>query len=96
MVKTVGSRRKKTRSKLSKSPRQRGKVALRRFVAKLNVGDRVVLNAEPSVQRGMYFPRFHGLSGTIVSERGNAYFVSIKDKGKRKKLLVSKIHLKKV
>jgi len=91
----VGGFRRKTRRKLSKKVRQKGKFSLRRFFQRLSEGDRVYLVAEPSVQKGMYFPRFHGKSGIIDGKQGSNYFVKIKDGSKEKRVLVHPVHLKK-
>ena len=94
MVKRIGSRRRKTRSKFSKNPKLRGKVPIRRFITRFNTGDKVVLAAEPSVPKGIYFPRFHGMIGTVSGMRGKSYCVEINDRGKKKRLLVKPVHLK--
>ncbi len=91
----VGGFRRKTRRKLSKKVRQKGKFSLRRFFQRMSEGDRVYLVAEPSVQKGMYFPRFHGKSGIIDGKQGSNYFVKIKDGNKEKRVLVHPVHLKK-
>ena len=72
----VGGFRRKTRRKLTKSVRQKGKVSLTKFFQRLKDGDKVYLVAEPSIQGGMYFPRFHGKSGVIDGMQGKNYFVN--------------------
>jgi len=96
MVKRIGSSRRRSRSKFSKNPRERGKVALRRFVSGFKAGERVVLKAEPSVHKGMYIPRFHGITGTVVGTQGKSYFVEIDDGEKKKRILVRPVHLKRL
>ncbi|MCX8147318.1 MAG: 50S ribosomal protein L21e, partial [Candidatus Woesearchaeota archaeon] len=59
-------------------------------------GDKVMLDANPSVHRGMYFPRFHGKCGVIKGRRGFCYEVLINDLGKEKILIIHPIHLKKL
>ncbi|MEK6907028.1 MAG: 50S ribosomal protein L21e [Nanoarchaeota archaeon] len=95
MTKRIGGFRRKTRSKLSKSPRTKGKISLTRYFQEFNVNDKVTLNAEPSYQKGMYLPRFHSKPGTITGRQGRCYLVEIKDGGKTKNLVVHGIHLKK-
>ena len=94
-MKRIGGFRRKTRSKLRKNVRNKGKFSIRRYFQSFNKGDRVYLVAEPAIQGGMYLPRFHGKSGKIKGMQGNCYFVEIKDKNKVKKLLVHPVHLKK-
>jgi large subunit ribosomal protein L21e len=94
MVMRVGGLRRKTRYKLKKELRQRGKLSLRKYFQSFAVGDKVYLAAEPAVQKGMYHPRFFGKAGTVEGKRGACYQVAISDGGKQKTLLVHPVHLK--
>jgi len=95
MAKRIGGPRRKTRNKLKKNIREKGKISITRYFQRLNEGDKVYLTAEPAVQKGMYFPRFHGQSGVIVGKQGACYRVKIKDKNKEKVILIHPVHLKK-
>ncbi len=94
MVKRIGGFRRKTRSKLKKSITDKGKISITRFFQVFEQGQRVILKAEPDVQKGMYLPRFHGKSGIINGKAGNCYKVQIKDINKEKTIIVHPIHLK--
>ncbi|MBI2653278.1 50S ribosomal protein L21e [Candidatus Woesearchaeota archaeon] len=94
MVRRIGGFRRKTRYKFRKEKRARGKISLTRYFQSFKVGDKVYLAVEPSVQKGMYHPRFMGRAGIIKSRRGKCYEVSINDLGKEKTLIVHPIHLK--
>jgi large subunit ribosomal protein L21e len=96
MVKSVGGFRSRTRHKLKKNVRTRGKISLTRFFQTFKVGERVILKAEPAYQKGMYFPRFHGRSGLVEKKIGTCYEVKMNDHGKNKLLIVHPVHLKKV
>jgi large subunit ribosomal protein L21e len=96
MVQRIGGFRRKTRYKLSKDRREKGKISLTKYFQAFNEGDRVKLLAEPAIQKGMYFPRFHGKNGKIEGKRGECYKVLIKDGNKEKILIVHPIHLRKV
>lgn len=96
MTKRIGGFRRKTRSKLRKRRSERGKFSIRMYLQKLSNGDKVCLKAEPSIQHGMYFPRFHGKHGTVVGKQGKCYIIKINDKRKEKELIVHPVHLKKV
>jgi len=96
MVSRIGGFRRKTRKKLRKSPAQKGKISLRAYLQEFKEGDRVVLKAEPAVQKGMYFPRFHGKAGIIQAKKGKCYRVLIKDINKEKVMDVHPVHLKKI
>ncbi len=94
MAKRIGSLRRKTRHKLSKPYRSKGKISISGFFQSFNVGDRVCLSAEPGYQKGMYFTPYMGKIGTVKGKQGKCFEVSIDDQGKEKKLLVHPIHLK--
>jgi ribosomal protein L21E len=96
MVKRIGTARRKTRQKLSKPLRSKGKLSLRQYFQEFVDDEKVVLKAEPAVQDGMYHPRFHGKHGIIKGSQGECYFVEINDQGKTKNLLVHPVHLKKI
>ena len=95
MAKRTGGARRKTRGKLSKDVRTKGKVSLKRYFQEFKDGDKVYLVAEPAIQKGMYFRRFHGKAGKIVGKQGSNYYIQIKDGNKTKKVLSHPIHLKK-
>ena len=94
MVDRVGGFRRKTRSKLRKRVRTKGKFSLVRFFQRFKEGDRVYLLAEPAIQKGMYHPRFHSSAGVIQKKQGSNYYVQIKDGNKTKSILVHPVHLK--
>ena len=93
MERTGGSRR-KSRYKLTKEIRDRGKISVSRFMQDFAVGQSVHLIMEPTFQKGAYHTRFIGKTGTVKSLRGNCYEVLINDGGKEKTLLIHPVHLK--
>tara|TARA_Y100000310_G_C20676793_1_gene813555 strand:+ start:1256 stop:1546 length:291 start_codon:yes stop_codon:yes gene_type:complete len=95
MVQRTGSRRRKTRSKLSKNVAEKGKIKIRNYLQNFKESDKVVLVAEPAVQGGMHHPRFQGLAGEIVNKQGSCYKVKIKDGNKEKMVVIHPIHLRK-
>lgn len=95
MVKRVGTSRRKTRHLFHVSKKMKGKVAVSGFIKKFDVGDDVLLSAQPSIMEGLYFRRFHGRIGKIVGMQGGCYKVQIRDGGKEKTLVVGPVHLKK-
>ena len=94
MVKRIGGFRRKTRYKFRKEIRNRGKISMTRYFQSFEIGDRVYLTVEPSVQKGMYYPRFMGKTGIIKGKRGRCYEVMINDINKKKELVVHPVHLK--
>jgi large subunit ribosomal protein L21e len=95
MVTRKGGIRRKTRYKFKKEKRQRGKISITRYFQIFSIGDRILLDVEPAVQKGMYSPRFMGKSGIVKSKRGKCYEITISDLGKKKTLIVHPVHLKK-
>jgi len=94
MSKRKGGFRRKTRGELTKSTREKGKISLRRYLAKFKTGDSVVLKLDPTVNEGTFHARFIGKAGTVSKQRGVCYEVKINDMGKDKTLIVHPIHLR--
>ncbi len=95
MAMRMGGARRKTSHMYSKPLRASGKISIRRFLQKLNEGDKVILKAEPAYQQGVYFRRYHGKIGTITGKQGSSYKVAIDNFGQEKTLLVHPVHLHK-
>ena len=96
MVIMSHGRRAGSRRKMRKSPRDRGKVPVTRYLQEFSVGDKVAIQIEPTAYDGAPHHRFHGRVGDVTGKQGNAYKVSIKDGGKSKVILTRPVHLKKV
>jgi len=96
MVQRVGGFRRDTRRKLKKGIRQKGKISLTRYLQQFNRGDHVQLQAEPAVQKGMYYPRFYGKAGKIIGKRGECYEVRIVDGNMTKTVMSHPVHLKRL
>ena len=94
MVQRTGGFRRKTRSKLSKNVREKGKVSIRNYLQKFELNEKVALVAEPAIQNGMHHPRYQGRIGIISGKQGNAYEVTFKDGGLTKKQIVHPVHLR--
>ena len=87
--------RKRTRHKFKKEQSQKGKLSIRKYLQKFNIGDKVYLNVEPAYQKGMYRSKFMGDTGTVVGIKGQCYEVEITDIHKKKTLIIHPIHLTK-
>lgn len=92
----MGGSRRKTRHKMLKPIKSKGKLSITRYLQTFNTGDKVVLKAEPAYQKGIYFRRFHGKSAVVEKKIGNCYNVMIQDAGKKKELIVHPVHLRRV
>ena len=89
VVKSRGAR-KRTRHKLKGAP----KFTVNMVMKDLKKGQKVALVANPRVQGGMPFKRFHGLTGVVKGRRGSSYVVEIKDQGKKKTVITRPEHLR--
>ena len=95
MVTRIGTKQRKTRHKNQHSYKTRGKVSLSKYFQEFQDGDKVCLKTHPSIQKGRFFPRFHGITGTVAGKKGECYGVTIRHGSKQKLLYVHPIHLKK-
>ncbi len=96
MVQRIGGNRRKSRAKMRKDVKSRGKISITSYFAKYVDGERVQLKAEPAVQKGIYHLNFHGRSGIVKGMQGNCYKVHVLDGSKDKCLLVHPVHLAKL
>ena len=78
-MKRIGGFRRKTRGKFTKHLRKRSKVSISNYFQVFNVGDKVKLSVEPSIQKGMYNPVYMGKAGVIKGKKGRCYEILIKD-----------------
>ena len=93
MVKRIGSRRRKTRNIMMKPRSLKGRYPIQGMIQIFSQGDKVLLKAEPSVHKGLYFRRFHGQIGEVTGKKGKCYEVSLSSGSKQKKLIVNPVHL---
>jgi|TARA_B100001971_G_C18241056_1_gene570955 large subunit ribosomal protein L21e len=96
MTQRAGGFRRKSRHKLRKNKALRGFVRIKDYLRGFKEGDKVYLKAEPAIQKGMYFPRFHNKVGKVIKKQGKCYKVEIKDGSKPKMIIVHPIHLRSV
>jgi len=86
--------RRKTRALLRKGPRNRGKSSLSRVLYEYKPGDKVVIDIDPSIHKGMPHRRYQGKVGIVVAKRGRAYEVSVTQGDAVKEIIVRPEHLK--
>lgn len=95
-MKRTGRLRRKTRHKMQKDVRRKGKISLTRYFQEFKDGDRVGFAAEPAVQTGVYPRRYHGNAGLVVGKRGTCYIVQVKERKMMKSFIVHPVHLKRL
>ena len=94
MVKASKGTRTNTRALLRKKPRDRGLSPITMGLQTFEAGERVNIVIDPSVHKGMPFSRFHGLTGTVVGQRGDAFEVNVKSGNKIKTVIARPEHLR--
>jgi large subunit ribosomal protein L21e len=93
MKKSKGFRR-KTRHKLRKPVRQRGKIPITKMIQQFDLGARVHIVIEPSVHKGQPHPRFQGKTGVVIEKRGRSYLIEVSDNKSKKRVLSAPVHLR--
>jgi len=88
--------RNNTRKLLKKSRTEKRKNIISRYLAKFNIGEKVVIKPEPSIQKTIPHRRFIGKIGKVIGERGKSYLVKIKDHNAYKTLIIKPVHLRRV
>ena len=78
---------------LKKEPRERGKIKLSKLLQEYQIGSRVVVKIDSSVQKGMPHRRFHGKVGTVIEKRGRSYVVNVSQGYAMKEIIVRPEHL---
>ena len=86
--------RRKTRSLLRKRARERGKSSLSRILYEYRPGDKVVIDIDPSIHKGMPHRRYQGKVGVILAKKGRAYRVSVTQERATKEIIVRPEHMK--
>ncbi len=94
MPKSKGPRR-KSRSVLTKRVREKGKLGLSRLLVDYQVGDKVVINIDPAIHKGMPHKRFQGKVATVVEKRGKAYVLDIPQRKTSKLVVAGPEHIRK-
>jgi len=94
MVKASKGIMEKTRQKFRRGPRQRGLSPITRSLQSYEIGERVTIVIDSSVQKGWPHNRFHGMTGTVVAQRGAAFIVDVRFGGRIKQAVVRPEHLR--
>jgi len=85
--------RHKSRTLLTRNPRERGKTTLTKILHGYEAGEKVVVKIDSSVQKGIPHRRFQGRVGVIVSKRGRSYVVHVPQGDATKEIIVRPEHL---
>jgi len=88
--------RSRTRSILSKNPKDKGLRSLGYLLRDYKNGEKVVIIIDPATHRGMPYKRFQGAIGEVLEHRGRAYVVKVTEGGKAKKVIARPEHIRPV
>lgn len=87
--------RNKTRKRYRKRAREKGLGTTEIYLIDYQIGDKVDIITDPSKhKRGMPHRRFHGLTGTVLDQRGRCYEVQVSLGNSKKLLIVGREHLR--
>jgi large subunit ribosomal protein L21e len=92
--KSKGPRR-KSRSVLTKKVREKGKIPLTKLLTKYVIGEKVVINIDPAIHKGMPHKRFQGKVAKIIEKRGEAYLLEIPQRKSEKIIIATPHHFNK-
>jgi large subunit ribosomal protein L21e len=85
--------RNRTRSLLTKEPREKGKVGLSKLLHDYQPGEKVLVKINSTIQKGMPHRRYHGKTGVVLDKRGRAYTVRVSQGDATKEIIVRPEHL---
>lgn len=88
MVKSKGYNN-RTRSLFRKSTRKKGLRSLRYLLEPIEVGQKVDILLNSSIQNGRPHRRYNGTSGTVLKCQGQSYVISVKT-GRMEKIIISR------
>ncbi|MCK5039895.1 MAG: 50S ribosomal protein L21e [Candidatus Aenigmarchaeota archaeon] len=73
--------------------RHKERTTITQRMREFSVGDPVVIKINSSISKGCPHPRYYGVFGRVIEERGRAYVIAIKDKNKKKEIISAREHL---
>jgi len=85
----------RTRALFRRKARDRGIRSLRYLLEPMEIGDKVDILLNSSVQKGRPHRRYNGKSGRITSKRGQSYVISLKAGRMIKTIIARPEHLRK-
>ncbi|OGI15757.1 50S ribosomal protein L21e [Candidatus Micrarchaeota archaeon RBG_16_49_10] len=84
----------KTRSLLKRGVRER--TTVNKILEEFKEGQKVIIDLDPSSDKGRPFRRFQGRMGVVEGFRGRSYVIKVKDNDKEKVLIASSRHLRSI
>jgi large subunit ribosomal protein L21e len=92
-VKKSKGYRRGTRKLAKKPTREKGKLNIGKLLVEHEVGSKVIIKIDSSVQKSIPHRRFHGKIGIVLDKRGRGYVVSVPQGESVKEIVVRSEHL---
>ena len=96
MGKRLGGSRRKTRRKLKKYYRQKGKISLQKYFQPFQIGDKVFIMPEAAQPKNLPHRRYFNKVAVVEKKQGRSYLVGLNVGKHHKQILIHPIHLKKL
>ena len=78
---------------LKKPTREKGKLSITKLLTKYEIGSKVIIIMDSSVQKSLPHKRFHGKTGIVLEKRGRGYVVSVSKGNSVRSIIVRSEHL---
>jgi large subunit ribosomal protein L21e len=83
----------RARRLLKKTTREKGKLNISKLLTKYEIGSKVIVKMDSSVQKSLPHKRFHGKIGVVIEKRGRGYVVSVPKGNSIRNIIVRSEHL---
>lgn len=83
----------RARGLLKKPTREKGKLSISKLLTKHQIGSKVIIKMDSSVQKSLPHKRFHGKIGVVLEKRGRGYVVSVSKGNSVRSIIVRSEHL---
>ena len=78
---------------LKKPTREKGKLNISKLLTNYEIGSRVIIKMDSSVQKSLPHKRFHGKIGIVLEKRGRGYVVKVTKGESFSNIIVRSEHL---
>jgi len=78
---------------LKKPIREKGKLSITKLLTKYEIGSKVIIKMDSSVQKSLPHKRFHGKIGIVLEKRGRGYVVNVPKGNSISTIIVRSEHL---
>lgn len=83
----------RARRLLKKPTREKGKLNISKLLTTYEIGSRVIIKMDSSVQKSLPHKRFHGKIGVVLEKRGRGYVVKVSKGDSVRSIIIRSEHL---